>query len=304
MELPDKVKVKIPSKEGKSIFMDAFNRAYEGTGGMESVAFAAAWNAIKMAGYKPDVDGEYHHMTSYSQRNVETDKIDMASVHVETVEDDISVLKLSSGDMVEWNSSGGKARGKIVSIHRDGNVPNIPVKITASEDEPAARIQIYRDGEPTDTFVGHKLDTLIKNCGDKNVFEITKKQGFTFNCEISKLDEEKRLVYGWASIVEENGVPIKDFQGDIITPAELAKAAHEYMITSRTAKVMHKGARMGELVESVVFTKELQNSLSIDLGKQGWFVGFKIYDDETWLKVKKGELRMFSIGGRGKRASV
>lgn len=69
---------------------------------------------------------------------------------------------LSTGAMVSWNSSGGRARGKIVSIHREGTVPDIPVKITASEDEPAARIQIYRDGEPTDVYVGHKLSTLTE----------------------------------------------------------------------------------------------------------------------------------------------
>ena len=44
------------------------------------------------------------------------------------------------GARVSWNSSGGTARGIVREIIRDGKVPNIPVKITGTEEEPAARI--------------------------------------------------------------------------------------------------------------------------------------------------------------------
>lgn len=69
------------------------------------------------------------------------------------------------GQFVEWDSSGGTARGKITRIIRNGTVPNIDAKVTGTPEEPAARIQIYRedsDGnyEATDTFVGHKLTEL------------------------------------------------------------------------------------------------------------------------------------------------
>ena len=70
---------------------------------------------------------------------------------------------LSVGSKVSWNSSGGTARGIIREIVRDGTVPNIPVKITGSKEEPAARIEIVDDeGKPTGTMVGHKLSTLRK----------------------------------------------------------------------------------------------------------------------------------------------
>jgi cation transport regulator ChaB len=70
---------------------------------------------------------------------------------------------ISTGDRVSWNSSGGTARGIVRQIVRDGTVPNIPVKITGSEDEPAARIEIVDDeGKPTGQMVGHKLSTLRK----------------------------------------------------------------------------------------------------------------------------------------------
>ena len=66
------------------------------------------------------------------------------------------------GAMVTWNSSGGKAEGKVVRIVRNGkiNVPNSDFTITGTPDDPAALIRIYRDGKATDTYVGHKLSTL------------------------------------------------------------------------------------------------------------------------------------------------
>ena len=75
---------------------------------------------------------------------------------------------LEEGDSVSWNSSGGRARGVIERIERDGtiNVPNTDFSITGTEDDPAALIRIYREGaeglEPTDTLVGHKFSTLTK----------------------------------------------------------------------------------------------------------------------------------------------
>ena len=66
------------------------------------------------------------------------------------------------GDRVSWSSSGGTARGIIRSIHRDGAVPNIPVKITGTKEEPAARIELVDDeGKPRNQFVGHKMTCLF-----------------------------------------------------------------------------------------------------------------------------------------------
>jgi hypothetical protein len=66
------------------------------------------------------------------------------------------------GQMVSWNSSGGRATGKVERIIRDGkyNVPNSDFTITGTPEAPAAVIRLYRDGKPTDTRVGHKVGTL------------------------------------------------------------------------------------------------------------------------------------------------
>ncbi len=66
------------------------------------------------------------------------------------------------GSMVSWNSSGGRAEGKITRIIRNGkyNVPGTEVTVTGTEEDPAAVIRLYRDGKPTDVIVAHKLKTL------------------------------------------------------------------------------------------------------------------------------------------------
>lgn len=66
------------------------------------------------------------------------------------------------GSMVSWNSSGGRAEGKVVRIVRNGSidVPNSDFTITGTAEDPAALIRLYKDGKPTDTYVGHKLSTL------------------------------------------------------------------------------------------------------------------------------------------------
>ena len=66
------------------------------------------------------------------------------------------------GQMVSWNSSGGRAEGKVLKVVRDGkySVPNSSFTITGTPDAPAAAIRVYRNGEPTDTIVGHKVKSL------------------------------------------------------------------------------------------------------------------------------------------------
>lgn len=70
------------------------------------------------------------------------------------------------GDFVSWNSAGGRARGRIVEIKKEGsiNVPGADFTVEASEGDPAVLIRVYEkveDGwKPTDTLVGHKMSTL------------------------------------------------------------------------------------------------------------------------------------------------
>jgi len=66
------------------------------------------------------------------------------------------------GQMVSWNSSGGRAQGKVTRVIRSGsyNVPNSEFVINGTEENPAVVITLYRDGKPTDTTVAHRMSTL------------------------------------------------------------------------------------------------------------------------------------------------
>lgn len=122
--------------------------------------------------------------------------------------------------------------------------------------------------------------------------------------QITKVDDDKHLVFGWASVVESDGELHTDLQGDQMDEAEMEKMAYAYVLDCREQGVMHKKIGVGKLVESIAFTKEKQAALGIDLGKVGWFIGFKVSDPEVWDKIKKGEYRAFSIHGRGHRERV
>jgi hypothetical protein len=118
---------------------------------------------------------------------------------------------------------------------------------------------------------------------------------------LEKSDEDQRMAWGWASVTTLNGQPLEDLQGDVIETEELQKAVHEFVRKKRVMGEMHTIIGTGDIVDSIVLTKDLQRAMGIDLGKEGWFVGVHVTNDSTWSKVKKGELRGFSLGGFGVR---
>lgn len=126
---------------------------------------------------------------------------------------------------------------------------------------------------------------------------------------ITKVADEQQIVLGWANVsMTEDGIPIEDYQHDMIEPEELERAAYEYVLKFRDTGEGHnpKLRKKGKLVESVVFTKEKLEVMGIPEGTipLGWWIGFKIEDKSTWDKVKKGEYTMFSIEGTGERESI
>lgn len=125
---------------------------------------------------------------------------------------------------------------------------------------------------------------------------------FEFTVPISKTQEDQNLVFGWASVIEENGAAVFDSQGDRISEGVLEKAFYGFAEDARVAGEMHRdyGPGFGKMVECMVFTKEKQRALGINLGKVGAWVGFRVAPD-LFKKVKSGEYRAFSFGGRGRR---
>jgi hypothetical protein len=128
------------------------------------------------------------------------------------------------------------------------------------------------------------------------------KLGLSFQFE--KASETGNYVRGWASVVELDGKPVEDTQGDIISMTELRKAAHRFITDQRVAKAMHAGSAIGEVVESVIVDDAFAKALGITGGMRGWFIGMRIHDPDIQEKVRKGVFRAFSIGGKGRRIPV
>lgn len=87
-------------------------------------------------------------------------------INMQAVEEEMDKMKkessISVGSMVSWNSSGGKAEGRVKRVIRSGSyrVPNSNFTITGTQDNPAVVIELYTDGKPTGRMVGHRMDTL------------------------------------------------------------------------------------------------------------------------------------------------
>lgn len=132
----------------------------------------------------------------------------------------------------------------------------------------------------------------------------------SWNVEFSKIDSDKREVFGWASVVELDGKPVVDRQGDWITPDEIEKAAYKYVMDSRKGGHQHRREgdapfHASDMIESIVFTPEKISKMGLpDDFPVGWWVGYKVRDDDTWTKVKNCDVTGFSIHGSGKRVQT
>jgi hypothetical protein len=130
---------------------------------------------------------------------------------------------------------------------------------------------------------------------------------------ISKVDEDKQLVYGWMYVTHNrDGEVVVDKSGDFIDEIdELDEAVVDFVLHTRVGGIDH--ARDGDspvqasrLVESIVFTPEKIDALGLQPGDlpTGWWAGWKVDDPGVWDDVKSGRYKSFSIHGSGLREPV
>lgn len=126
--------------------------------------------------------------------------------------------------------------------------------------------------------------------------------------DFAKVDEERRRAFGWAYVTDDGGDIVLDHSGDFvdaITLPDFEEAVYGYMLKSREADEMHERFdNIAKVVESVMVTPEKLKAMGLEGTRTGWWVGFKVEDDDVWEKVKTGKLAAFSIRGRGERQKV
>ena len=152
--------------------------------------------------------------------------------------------------------------------------------------------KIDADGTAVKVMIGHGWESTHEN-----------------NYTITKMDEDKRLVFGWASVsIRADGQQLEDLQEDMIDPEDLEESAYEFVLNFRDTGELHNPnlRKKGKLVESCVFTEEKQRAMGLPEGilPVGWWIGFKIEDDAAWEKVKNGTYKMFSVEGKAQRVPV
>lgn len=95
---------------------------------------------------------------------------------------------------------------------------------------------------------------------------------------ITKVDDEQRMVYGYAS------TDSKDSQGEIVKSDAIEAALPDYMKFANIRE-MHTMSAVGV-------------AKSAEVNEGGLYIGAKIVDDAAWAKVKEGVYKGFSIGGK------
>jgi hypothetical protein len=227
----------------------------------------------------------------------------------------------------KWSTGGGAPPSKAEKPKRSGSKARETTRALFQANEEAKRAG--PSGSPANTAVYNRALSHIdptelaaatrraQREEDRNDRPVKKRDeddlAFSMGVEIFKAIDgavlKDGIVWGWASIIEKDGKAIIDHQGDMIDPEELVKAAHDFISNSRTGGLMHtkeanEPRKVGDIVESMVFTRELQKALDIDLGKAGWLIGFKITDPEVRKLAAGGRLPSFSIGGIGHREEM
>lgn len=96
--------------------------------------------------------------------------------------------------------------------------------------------------------------------------------------EIRKIDEDQRMVYGYAS------TDALDHQGERVAKEAIANALPDYMKFGNIRE-MHGNSAAG-----------VTESATVD--DKGLYIAAKIVDDNAWKKVKEKVYKGFSIGGK------
>ena len=114
--------------------------------------------------------------------------------------------ELSVGDFVRWNSSGGRAYGRIIQVERNGQVEaDSGFTVNGTEDNPAALIRVYRFDAETDAYVerkpalnvAHRFSTLEKFDAEVRKSSVIREER-EFNLESASY--EGQTIRGYAAV--------------------------------------------------------------------------------------------------------
>ena len=195
--------------------------------------------------------------------------------------------ELSVGDFVEWEAGGGTAKGKIDRIETDGviNVPDSEFEINGDEEDPAALITVYREGEEgweeTDVQVGHRFSTLTKI---ENLRSLTGKYQ---RAEMTTFDEVEDRTYEFPFSSE---YPVARYFGNEILSHEMDAADFSRLNDGAPLLFNHNPDRVIGVVERAYMDKKKKRGYARVRFSRNPFA------QEVLSDVKDGVLRNVSFG--------
>lgn len=123
--------------------------------------------------------------------------------------------------------------------------------------------------------------------------------------QVSEVDTNLGIVFGWAIISKIKGKDYFDVQGDHIPERSMLMASAGFMQGARVAGNMHRQIdaqgtveRIGTIIFAWPMTTEIMKSMKLQSDFSGLMVGMKVDSPKVLEKFRSGAYTGFSIGGR------
>jgi hypothetical protein len=238
--------------------------------------FKVVWNGVSAAGAACQ--------GSRGGVDIPEDDMDAVKAHLET--------HFAQFDKVpSWKQEKSAPVGKVGRVLSAKNENALRAAVDAAEQAIAAvRLVLDQLGESEQVKGRDEL---------RPIFKMEEDGKWSVFAPILKVDSARHVVTSHALAAN-----VVDYQDDYIEPDQIWKAMEKYMIAFQQVGVMHQ-----EINPLLHVVECYQAPVPFELGGQpvaagDWLMSVKVLDEDVWTQVESGDLRGFSIGGRGLRIPV
>lgn len=160
---------------------------------------------------------------------------------------------------------------------------------------------LHADEELINAYKEDKVEKTLSQVIDDNMLVKEADETKPMKANIWKTSEEQQIVYGvviepWTDVTKDG-----DSHGDRMTKEEIEKSAHNYMYEFQEIKEQHQKSIEARPVESFIAPVDFKAPDDQVIKAGSWIMAVKVDNQDTWDKIKKGEITAFSPGGFGKR---
>jgi cation transport regulator len=148
----------------------------------------------------------------------------------------------------------------------------------------------------------------VKNAGyskdESGNWELKKAENiFKAQCEVTGVDGQLGIVFGWGMVTDIDGQPYYDLDDLHINSEVMVKATSQFMEGQRTSNDMHTSRDVGIVVHSFPLSQDIAKAMGVSSRISGWMVGVKPSKD-LLEKFISGEYTGFSIEGEGELIDI